>query len=334
VVLTSRLDSDLGFGHLETYVRALILGSEGHLGRSLTRRLRDDGFYVCGVDRKPNEVPVDSYACRDLLHDDIQDLLEGTDFVFVLAALVGGILFSSSHDKKIRDWNTKVFQNIANQLARIPESKTVIFLSSQAVYEKVDSRPFKETSPELLPKPKTGYGTSKVFGEILFRDLGEKSHRVVILRPSNLFGNPLFPSPSNYGIRHAIPDLFSKICYAQEGTIEIYGDGNQMRSYLHIEDLVEACVIVSSLSRVKVEIVNVCGDEVYTVKQLGEMIWAAMERHGPLRFVSLPALENDFPKLYSSNHRIRSIYGWWPRKSLYEWIRSEAELLRTKFKFG
>jgi len=209
-------------------MRATVAGSSGFVGRALVKFLRERGYGVREVTRKCGDdlcdIGVASSACQH------------ADIVFNLAAKVGGIGFIEGNDA-----DCMLSSLINTNLLRCCESRQVtqyFFASSSCVYPG-GPRPMKE-SDALPTNPHTGYGWEKIFSERMCQAFDkDKNIRCTIARFHTLYG-PGDHRPA--GREHVIESLCKKVAVAKltgNHEIEIWGDGNQTRSFLYIDDCIE-----------------------------------------------------------------------------------------------
>lgn len=194
-------------------MRIIVTGGSGFVGKELVNMLLIQEHDVVNIDLVPSGLGVSSEFVHDLTTGPVY--VEG-DFCFHLASGAGGLLFNQLDD--IIAYNQKLNSNTLLGCG----SMQILFVSTLNVYEGC-----KSINEELHPS--SPYALSKLDGEKLFESCAH------IVRPSNVFGKSQIGRFTQFGESHVIPDILTKINTYEE--VEIWGDGTQKRSFLHVEDL-------------------------------------------------------------------------------------------------
>ncbi len=228
---------------------ALVCGAGGFIGGHLVKRLKNEGYWVRAVDLKKHEytnLPSDEFILGDLREQKIcQEILDRPfDEVYQLAADMGGAgyIFTGEHDADVMHNSATINLNILHygQMAGIKK----IFYSSSACmypeYNQMDPDNPKCSEESAYPAaPDSEYGWEKLFSERLFFAYQRNYKMVVkVARFHNIFG----PEGSwNNGKEKAPAAICRKVALAKDGgEIEIWGDGKQTRSFLYIDECLEA----------------------------------------------------------------------------------------------
>lgn len=228
--------------------KILVCGAGGFIGGHLVNRLKEEGFWVRGVDLKENEYGnnnADEFILGDLRDPEIaKKVVEGIEEVYQLAADMGGAgyIFTGEHDADVM--NNSALCNLNVLGASQKEGVKKIFYSSSACmypeYNQMDPNNPKCSEDSAYPAaPDSEYGWEKLFSERLYlsyqRNYGIE---VRIARFHNIFG----PQGTWTGGKEKAPAaMCRKAVEAKDGShIEVWGDGKQTRSFLYIDECIEA----------------------------------------------------------------------------------------------
>src|SRR5438046_3093181 len=261
---------------MASLTRVLVTGAGGFIGHHLTKYLVEHGYWVRGVDIKEPEYEAsaaDEFGLLDLTKwADCLQATEGVDEVYGLAANMGGIGFIESHKAEIvRDSSLMNLHSI--EAARQNGVKRYFYTSSACIYpgykqNETDITPLKEE--DAYPAAaEDGYGWEKLYMERVCRHYTEDfglDTRVV--RFHNIFG----PLGTYDGGREKSPAaICRKIALANDGDdIEVWGDGEQTRSYCYIDDCVEGIYrLMQSDHR---EPLNLGTDRLISINELVAMV--------------------------------------------------------------
>ena len=319
--------------------KVLVTGAGGFIGHHLTKYLIDRGYFVRGVDIKEPEyeaTAADEFLLLDLSQaDSCLRATEGIDEVYGLAANMGGIGFIENNKAVIVRDNTLInLQTI--EASRINGVKRYLYTSSACIYpgykqKETDITPLKET--DAYPADaEDGYGWEKLYMERVCRHYTEDfglDTRVV--RFHNIFG----PLGTYDGGREKSPAaICRKVALANDGDdIEVWGDGEQTRSYCYIDDCVEGIYrLMKSDHR---EPINLGQDRMISVNELVDIVAnIAGKRIGKRYDLTKP---QGVRGRNSDNTRLREVLKWEPTISLeegltttYHWIAGELAKQRPQ----
>jgi nucleoside-diphosphate-sugar epimerase len=257
-------------------MRILVTGGKGFIGSHLVNYLKQKGHWVRSVDVKNEallETTEDEFHCLDLRdYDNAVLAVKGMEWVFDLSANMGGIGFITEVGAEVMRDNALININVM-EASRANKVQRVFFSSSACVYNQDRQvnpvvEPLKEE--HVLPaNPDTFYGWEKLFTEFLmkayYKDYGLD---IRIARFHNIYG----PYGTYQGGREKAPAaLCRKVAEAKDGdSIVIWGDGKQTRSFLYIDDALEA--IYQLMLSDFVEPLNIGCDELVSVDGLVDII--------------------------------------------------------------
>lgn len=310
--------------------RILITGGGGFIGSHLARYLYLQGHFVRVADIKFDDYIKEDY-CSEKLQLDLRILqncliaTKGIDKVYNLAANMGGIGFITEVGAEVMHDNILI-NTYMLEASRLHKTKRYLFSSSACVYPT-----YRQTSPKVKglkeeyaypAEPDSFYGWEKLFAEKMCeayqRDHGMDVRRV---RYHNVYG----PEGTYKGGREKSPAaLCRKVAEAHNpGTITIWGDGKQTRSYCYIDDAVIGTVVVMESDYDKP--VNIGSDRLVTINELADMIIKISRKNLAKKY------DTEAPQGVRGRNAdlklVRNKIGWEPKVSLeeglektYRWI--------------
>lgn len=315
---------------------ALVCGAGGFIGGHLVKRLKEEGYFVRGVDIKKHEY-VESPA-DEFIKGDLRDprLVEGVidepfDELYQLAADMGGagFVFSGENDADIMHNSAMINLNVVEASVKAGVKK-IFYSSSACMYperNQMDSDNPNCAEDSAYPaEPDSEYGWEKLFSERFYlaanRNYGLD---IRIARFHNIFG----PEGSWKDGREKAPAaMCRKVAETSDGgEIEMWGDGTQTRSFLYIDECLEG--VRRLMESDYMEPVNIGSDEMVSINQLAEM---AMDIAGKKQNINHIPGPLGVRGRNSDNRLIKEKLGWapnWPlRKGIeltYKWIREQVE---------
>ncbi len=260
--------------------KAIVLGGGGFIGGHLGKRLKAEGYYVRIADIKNHEYFDHSVICHEFIKCDLTDpkavelvISEECDEVYQLAADMGGAgyIFTGNNDANVMHGSAMINLNVAHECVK-KKVKKVFYSSSACMYPEHNqldpNNPNCEESSAYPANPDSEYGWEKLFSERLFLAFNRNYKLDVrIARFHNIFG----PQGTWKDGKEKAPAAMCRKVAEQHngGSIEVWGDGLQTRSFLYVSECVEAV-----LRLMKSDFngpVNIGSEEMVTINQLAEM---------------------------------------------------------------
>jgi GDP-D-mannose 3', 5'-epimerase len=312
--------------------KALVTGAGGFIGHHMVKFLKAQGYWVRGVDLEPPQY--EASDADEFLLLDLRELpnclaaAEGTDDVYQLAADMGGIGYITAFRADVARNNVLINAHML-EASRQKGVDRYFFASSACIYpqylqESADVTPLKEE--DAYPADaEEGYGWEKLYAEKMCQYYREEGKlRTTGARFHNIYG----PLGTYDGGREKAPAaICRKVAIAEDGgEIEVWGDGEQTRSFTYVDDCVEG--IHRILLSDHPEPLNLGTDRLISINDLVDMVSEIAGKRLKKRHVF------DRPQgvrgRNSDNSRLREVLGWEPGVSLeaglqktYTWIESQ-----------
>lgn len=304
--------------------KALVCGAGGFIGSHLVKRLKKEGYWVRGVDLKYPEfssTSADEFIIGDLRDQKVCELVidASIDEIYQLAADMGGAgyIFTGANDANVMHNSATINLNVVEECKK-KKIKKVFYSSSACIYPEHNQldpdNPNCEESSAYPANPDSEYGWEKLFSERLylsyFRNYGLQ---VRIARFHNIFG----PEGTWCGGKEKSPAaLCRKVAESKDGShIDVWGDGKQTRSFLYVDECVEAVrrLMLSEFTGP----VNIGSEEMISINDLAKMVIKISGKNLNIKNISGPLGvkgRNSHNKLY------REKIGWESKKTLQEGI--------------
>jgi nucleoside-diphosphate-sugar epimerase len=337
--------------------KVVVLGGGGFIGGHLAKKLKEEGNHVRICDLKKHEYFFQDEICNEFIVGDLTDpkvielvIEEGVDEVYQLAADMGGAMyiFTGQHDADVMYNSAIINLNVVRECVKKKVGK-VFYSSSACMYPEHNQldpeNPNCEESSAYPANPDSEYGWEKLFSERLFL-AHQKNYGldVKIARFHNIYG----PQGTWNGGREKAPAaMCRKVVEAKDGDeIEVWGDGNQTRSFLYVDECVRA--VLELMDSEFSGPVNIGSEEMVSINRLAEIAISVSGKDLTIKNLD----GEEFKKKYgfncplgvkgrnSDNKLYRESLGsdvFYPLdlgiKLTYNWIKSESDDLEKNTKW-
>ncbi|OQA39070.1 MAG: dTDP-4-oxo-6-deoxy-D-allose reductase [Parcubacteria group bacterium ADurb.Bin316] len=315
--------------------KALVLGAGGFIGSHLVKKLKQENFWVRGVDLKYPEYSktiADEFIIGDLRDNHVCEKIldQSFDEVYQLAADMGGAgyIFTGLHDAEVMHNSATINLNIA-EFCKKQNVKKIFYSSSACIYPEYNqldpSNPKCSEDSAYPAAPDSEYGWEKLFSERLYLAY----HRnfkipIRIARFHNIFG----PEGTWSGGKEKAPAaICRKIAEAREtDEIEIWGDGEQTRSFLYIDECLKGIRMLMDSNFTGP--VNIGSEEMVSINKLVEIVAEISRKKISIKHINGPL---GVRGRNSDNKLIFEKLKWKPNAELktglmatYEWIEKQV----------
>jgi GDP-L-fucose synthase len=295
--------------------KVYLAGHNGMVGSAIFRKLKSLGFNNI-ITKSSNELDLRSQRDVERFFED-----EKPEYVFLAAAMVGGIVANNSYKADFIYNNLMIESNIIHNSYKNGVEK-LLFLGSSCIYPKFSKQPIKEDyfMDGKLEPTNQPYAIAKIAGIELcdsYRD--QYDCNFISLMPTNLYG-----TNDNYHAEnsHVIPGLIRRFVEAKKNNLDevvIWGSGNPRREFLHVDDLADACIFLFEKYNSK-GIVNVGTGIDLTIAKLAELIGELTGYKGKILFDK--SKPDGTPRKQLDISKINNL-GWTPK------IKLEDGLIKT-----
>lgn len=322
--------------------RALVLGCNGFIGHNLVKRLQSDGYYVVGADIKDKNHAGEISSANKFIQADLRVQSSWLTFwnehydkkfdeLYQLAADMGGAgyIFTGEHDLEVMLNSNSINSNCVIYSSHI--ANKVFFSSSACVYPMCETTGVNEDTREgaaYPANPDSEYGWEKLFAERMYLALNRslKKPFVRIARFHNIFG----PYGTWRGGKEKAPAaMIRKAIDSKDGNdIEVWGTGEQTRTFLYIDDCLDAIRLLMDHPTFEGP-VNIGSEEEISINGLARMALDIAASDVGIKNIEGPTGVN---ARKSNNELIETILNWKPKYSLregmekiFQWIESEMK---------
>ena len=321
--------------------KALVFGAGGFIGSHMVNFLKSENYFVRGVDLKYPDFDTtgaDEFIIQDLsLQDSFEKLLvyekNPFDEIYQYAADMGGAgyIFTGDNDANVMTNSIQINLNLLKEQSLLNKNlglnKTKIFYSSSAcIYPEENqldpANPDCREDSAYPANPDSEYGWEKLFSERLYESY-RRNHNIDIriARFHNIFG----PLGTYDGGREKVPAAICRKVALADNEIEVWGDGNQTRSFLYIDECIEATIKLMESDFYSP--INIGSEEMVSINQLVKIVSKVAGKDIVIKHIDGPL---GVRGRNSNNNLIRKELGWDYSLSLeegigktYEWINAQ-----------
>ena len=327
--------------------KAIVMGAGGFIGSHMVNRLKSEGYWVHGVDLKLPEfskTQADKFTIGNLTHKNlVQEVIDkDIDEIYQFAADMGGAgyIFTGENDANVMHNSALINLNVAHESV-IKKVKKIFYSSSACIYPEYNQEdpdnPNCEESSAYPANPDSEYGWEKLFSERLYKSF-ERNYglNVRIARFHNIFG----PEGTWTGGKEKAPAAICRKAILSDGSIEVWGDGKQTRSFLYIDECIEA--VRRLMESDFTEPVNIGSEEMISINDFAQM---AIDISG--KDITINNLYGqEFEDKYghptplgvkgrnSDNNLFRNNIGWETKQTLIEGMKKTYEWIETQVNNG
>lgn len=301
--------------------KALVCGGNGFIGHHLARRLKSLGYYVLVADIKECEYGNDH--ATDIAIGDLRDInfvetcVRSVHEIYQLAADMGGCqyVFTGEHDADIMRNSAQINMNVLDSMVRLNPTAKVFYSSSACMYPQeiqssADSPALKESSA-YPGNPDSEYGWEKLFSERLYLAYQRNYNlNVRIARFHNIFG----PFGTYQGGKEKAPASISRKVVSAIDSVEVWGNGLQKRSFLYIDDCVDAVLLLMKSEYKKP--INIGSEESVTILDLWKTAIEISGKELTIKHIDRPDGVLGVMGRNSDNTIIKRVLNWSPKFSL------------------
>lgn len=302
--------------------KVLLTGSQGFIGSYICKNLLVD-HKVLGIDnyskygkiaREHDNHPNFQLVNLNLVNSQhIRNVFEtfDPDYIIAGAAMIGGIAYFHKYAYDLVSVNERIMANTLDAAIFLHRGKKnlkrVVNISSSMVYENAIIFPCKEDDP--IAAPLSTYGMQKLMTEYFCKGAHQQyGLDYTTIRPFNCVG--IGEEDVGTSLTHVIPDLVKKALNSKDGTLEILGDGNQVRHYTHGNDIAEGIRRAMYTPEASCQAFNISTAESVTVADLARIIWQKVHGNNNVTLVNKEPFTYDVKFRCPDVSKARDILGF------------------------
>jgi len=317
---------------------ALVCGAGGFIGGHMVKRLLDEGYKVIAVDIKSKKdwyqvhKGADSQGLFDLRDPKRVDTClrwDKPDELYQFAADMGGAgyIFTGEHDADVMHNSAMINLNVAHAVAKHSPKTKCFYSSSACIYpahnQTDPDNPNCEESSAYPANPDSEYGWEKLFSERMWRSFARNyGLEVRIARFHNIFG----PYGTWDGGKEKAPAAMCRKALRSDGTIEVWGPGTQTRSFMYIDECIEA--VRRLMESDVIEVINIGSDEMISINNLARMA-LEIAGHHDVEIVNIEGPVGVMGRC-SDNSLIESLLDWRPSMKLRDGMEKTLDWIKAQ----
>ena len=291
-----------------------VAGHKGMAGSAIVRRLTSEG-YNNFIFRTSSELDLRDQSAVAKFFNEAKP-----DYVFLAAAKVGGIYSNNKYRGEFLYDNLMIQSNVIHS-AYVNNVRKLLFLGSSCIYPKMAPQPLKEEyllSGTLEPTNEP-YAIAKIAGLKMCEAYHDQyGCNFISVMPTNLYGPNDNYHPENSHVLPALIRKFHEAKQTSQPSVPVWGTGNALREFLHVDDFAEACVFLMQSYNEK-EFVNIGQGNDISIKDLAELVKSITGFTGEIVFD--PTKPDGTPRKLMDTSRINSL-GWKPKIKLEKGLES------------
>ena len=308
--------------------KVIVTGCAGFVGSTLVDKLLELNYHIIGIDNFSTGQKTflknaftnknfRFYKCDILNLNKLKKIFKGSEMIFHLAANAD-VRYGYKNPFRDLEQNTITTYNVLEAMKKNNINK-IVFCSTGSVYGEPKNFPTPEN--DNFPIQTSFYGASKVAGETFIQAYCEAfNFKSWIFRFVSILGN-------RYTHGHVYD--FCKQLFKNSSYLKVLGDGNQRKSYLHVDDCISAMLIATKKSKNKINIFNLGTNEYVNVKQSINVICDQLQVKPKVSFSGgKRGWIGDSPFIFLNNKKIRSL-GWKPKLTINESIKQTVIYLKN-----
>ena len=296
----------------------LVAGGAGLVGQSLITKLLDAGASVRATQYKSRKIEIthknlEIVSCDLTNQDDARSVFQNMDVAFLAAAKVGGAKLNLEDPSSLILYNLGLSSNLIALAAKMKLERCA-FISSSFVYPDTQE-PHLESEGFIGNPTSYGLGWIKRYLETLCKHFHMTSQtKYAIVRPTAYYG-----PHDNFDLEecHVIPALITK-AFNRMNPFEVWGDGEEVRCFTYVDDLVEGLMLATEKYAVA-DAINICTRETHTIRDLVSIILNCMNFNPTILYCS--DKPSSLPYVVSDPSKAERILGWKARTSLKDGIK-------------
>lgn len=315
----------------------LVTGGCGYVGRRVVTQLANQGYKVVVVDKiSPQERKIDfpkgvEFRKADLrVKEEAERALKGADYILHLAANIGSLAYMDKYKADIIQENCAIDSNVYPICVRYGV-KGIVYSSSSMVFQHPPKFPYDEKDIAKINPPSNIYGFSKLIGEYCCKAYHSQYNLpYVIFRYHGIYGPGEAPKGTGPSDIHVIPALIDKIAIKKQYPVELVGDPKSSRSFVYIDDAVDATIkiidqVIKKNKKVINQEFNIADSNHITIEDLAKIVWNIAGHEKPFQYVHIPSTHNTALRREVDITKAKNDLGWSPTTPLKEGIKKTTE---------